>query len=303
MEVPVRRLMVGLGLFILFLGAIPAVAQGQERFASVSVEIWPEYDRPEVLVITGIRLPPAALLPAQMTLRIPSRATLWAVAWVDSSGGLVNAEYTRQVQGEWTQLNISASSSQIQVEYYDVLSKNGSARHIAYLWPGDAAVDAFSAEFQQPIGATDLVLAPAAASSSTNRGMTNYQTGTVQLAAGQIYTLTADYQKQTDDLSVTKLPVETAQSGWLDTIKGVFTNQTLTIAAGVIAGLLLIGGAIGAVSMRRDRKRVASRPRHSGSRGTSRAPVEAIYCSQCGKRARPEDAFCRSCGARLRKHA
>jgi hypothetical protein len=50
-----------------------AAAQANPRFASLSVEIWPEYDRAgAVLVILKAELAPEVKLPAQLQLRLPA---------------------------------------------------------------------------------------------------------------------------------------------------------------------------------------------------------------------------------------
>jgi hypothetical protein len=274
-------------------------AQAPVRFASVIVDVWPEYDRPAVLVIDHLTLDPVMTLPAQVTLRVPAQAEVWAVAVVDASGGRINAAYDRQVQGDWAVLSITANSPRIQVEYYAPLVKDGTARHIEYRWAGDPAVDAVSVNFQQPAGATDLVLAPVAQTSTMDKGLTYYQTAPVGLAVGQTYTLTATYQKQNDDLSVAGLPVVPAQPFGQNTLGKTWINGVMNVVMGALGGLLLIGTLAGLVVWQRSRRRTSSRKRHRGVETAGQAADEVVYCSQCGKRTQPGDVFCRSCGARL----
>lgn len=281
--------------------ALPAAVRAQApiRFSTVTVEIWPEYDRPSVLVIEHLTLDAAAVLPAQVTMRVPAQAQVWAVAVVDASGGRINAPYDRQVQGDWAVLSITANSSSLQVEYYDPLVKNGTSRRIEYQWAGDAAVDSFSVVFQQPAGATDLVLAPAAQTSTVDKGLTYYQTAPVGLTAGQTYSLVASYQKQNDGLSVSSMPVEPAQPFGQNTFGNMWINGVTNVILAALGGLLLVGAVIGVIFWRKNRPKSAAKRRHARPGNAEQGPEKAVHCSQCGKRAQPGDVFCRTCGERL----
>jgi ribosomal protein L32 len=281
--------------------ALPASVRAQApiRFSAVTVDIWPEYDRPSVLVIDHLTLDAAAVLPAQVTLRVPARAQVWAVAVVDASGGRINAPYNLQVQGDWAVLSITANSPSLQIEYYDPLVKNGTSRRIEYQWAGDAAIDSFGVVFQQPAGATDLALAPAAQSSSVDKGLTYYRTAPVALAAGQTYSLVANYQKQNDDLTISSMPVEPAQPFGQNTFGNMWINGVTNVILIGLGGLLVAGAVIGVIFWRRNSPKSAARRRHVRSGNAEQGPEEAVYCSQCGKRAQPGDVFCRTCGERL----
>jgi len=282
--------------------SFPAQAQGEVRLSSVSVEIWPEYDQPAVLVIHHISLSPDTTLPATLDLRVPAQAEVFAVAISDPVNGLVIAPYDRTVQGSWATLTITANSLDVQVEYYDALVKNGSARHIVYEWAGDFAVDSFSVLFQQPVGATDLVTAPALTNSSVGQdGFTYFQLTPQPLAAGQSFTLTADYQKATEALSTTGLPVQPAQPLDASTPGRVTTSSVLPWVLAGVGGALIVVGIVGGLYMWKGgtRRSSASRKRHTQPQPTSE--TGEVYCHQCGKRAQPSDVFCRTCGMRLRK--
>jgi hypothetical protein len=72
------------------LSAFTVLAQDDVSFSKLEIDLWPEYDRPEVLVIYRISLDPAASLPADLTLRIPVDAQVNAVAARQADGGLFN---------------------------------------------------------------------------------------------------------------------------------------------------------------------------------------------------------------------
>ncbi len=59
-------------LLILLCFSFPAQAQQAISFSSVVVDLWPEFDRPEMLVIYHLTLSPSVSLPADVTLQIPA---------------------------------------------------------------------------------------------------------------------------------------------------------------------------------------------------------------------------------------
>jgi hypothetical protein len=283
-------------------GTFPVQAQTDTHLSAVGVEIWPEYDQPSVLVISHISLSPETTLPYSLVLRVPAKAQVFAVAASNTVNGLVNIPYDRIVKGSWATLTITANSHEVQVEYYDDLIKNGDARHITYEWAGDYAVDSFTVSIQQPIDATDVVIAPALAIRNVGQdGLVYYQSAPLSLAAGQSYTLTADYQKATDTLSTTGLPVQPAQPLDSGTSGRVTMSSILPWVLAGIGGALLVVGIVAGFYMWKTgtRRSSPSRKRHV----TQQQVVETddVYCGQCGNRAQPGDVFCRTCGKRLKK--
>jgi hypothetical protein len=291
-------------IFIILLAfwvSFPTRAQTELLLSSVKVDIWPEYDQPAVLVIYHLSLAPATTLPVTLNLRIPAQATVYAVAIADPVNGLLNTPYDRTVQGKWATLSITSNSKEVQVEYYDSLIKNGITRHIVYEWTGDYAVDSFVVALQQPSSATDLITDPTLINSNIGQdGFTYLQSTSQSLAVGQAFTLTADYQKATDTLSTTGLPVQPTQPLNASTPGRETTNSVLWVLV-AIGGTLILVSIVGGLYIWKNRSHQpsSSRKRHPQSQPPSASGD--VYCNQCGKRAQPGDVFCRTCGLRLRK--
>ena len=297
-----RKCFTVLAVLVAFWISFPAQAQSGVRLSSVSVDILPEYDQPAVLVIYHISLSASTTLPATLDLRVPAQAEVFAVAVADPANGLLNAPYERTVQGSLATLTITANSQDVQVEYYDTLVKNGTARQVVYEWLGDYDVDAFTISLQQPLGATDMVTKPALTKSSPGQdGFVYYQSTPQPLAAGQSFTLTSDYQKSTDALSTTGLPVQPTQPLNASTPGRVTMSVVLPWVLAGIGGALIIVGIVGGLYLWKNgtRRSSASHKRHTKPQQASE--TAAVHCQQCGKRAQPGDVFCRTCGMRLRK--
>ena len=299
-----RKVFFAVAILLVLMIASPVQAQIGTSLSSVRIDILPEYDQPKVLVIYHITLPTDITLPVVLNLRVPAEAEVFAVAIVDPvTAKLLNAPYDRSAAGTWASLAITVNARDVQVEFYQPLKKDGNARHIVFEWPGDYAVDAFAVALQQPTGATDLVTDPALETSANSQdGFVYYQSTPQAMEVGQTYVFTADYQKNTDALSTSGLPVQPTQS--LDgNISGRVTMNSLLpwILAG-IGGALIIVGIVGGLYLWKNgtRRSPAIRKRHS-QRQQQTIETGEVYCNQCGKRAQPGDVFCRACGMRLRK--
>ena len=296
-----RKCFAVLAILTALVFSIPAQAQNSLHLTSVSVDIWPEYDQPAVLVIDHITLDPKTTLPATVILVIPASAEVSAVAISTATNSLVNAPYDRAVQGSLATLTITVNSLNVQVEYYDTLVKDGTTRHIVFNWAGSYAVDSFTLILQKPVGATDLVTDPALTQSSVGQdGFTYFQSVPQPLANGQSISLKIDYQKATDILSTTGLPVQSTQPLNATTPGRETTTSILWVLAG-IGAVLIVVGIVGGLYMWKSgtRRSPTSRKRHAPS--TPVNETDPIYCNQCGKRAKPGDVFCRTCGTRIGK--
>jgi len=304
-----------IGFLILFclLGPVTtAGAASNVTIARLQVDIWPEFDRPNVLVIYHITLSPNTSLPATLTLHIPGQTGgPYNLAMKDADGLLYNLEYkTPVVENGLLAITFTTPTPEIQLEYYDpALKRQGNGRSFEYRWSGDYTVQSFIAVVQQPTNATNMQFQPNMGLSNKAADGFNYFTkvvGVVDETSSVFIRLT--YDKPDNSLSSTSQPVQPVQPVTPKTSGRISFMDALPWALGSL-GLVLIGAA----SMwywqslkkrrepgdyRRDRHKPAQSPRPAGTAASSRT---VIYCHQCGRMANPGDVFCRACGARLRQ--
>lgn len=296
------RRLVALILFLTLLVSFQSVlAQGRPSLSSVDVSIWPEYDRPSVLVIYHIVVSDTTNLPATMTFRIPAAAEKPAVVAVGQTLASVtdqNIRYSLQPDGKWIKINIEVTGPAIQLEYYDPsLTKNGEKREFAYTWPGDYPVQAFRVELQQPYDASGMQTDPQLPDAVLRNDLTYYSGSFGPLDADANYRLNLSYNKKSDSLSKSLMPVE-APVVDSNTLGRVSLGTYLPwIIAGV--GVLLITGGVYFYLRGQPRVKPSRRRRHAAVSEPSEG--ETRYCPQCGTRARTGDRFCRTCGTRIRQ--
>jgi len=218
-------------------------AQGQVEFEYLLVSIYPEYDRPEVLVIFQATLPANAPLPEQMSLRIPSDALDFQLAY-PGSNGLYMLPYTTVAEGNWLRINFRPATNEIHWEYYDVhLFKIMQQRNFEFTWPGDYPVKSLSFEVIKPVNASQVKISPNLGSERQgDNGLIYYSAMIGSLEAGSTFLLNLSYQKPDDRLVVspdttrTEQPAVQAGTGqatisnlisWLLSLLGVFLGWVL----------------------------------------------------------------------------
>ncbi len=284
-----------------------ATAQTTLDLANLEVDIWPEYDRPSVLIIYRITLSPDVGLPANVRLRIPAvSGEPNAVAAKQLDGGLYSLAYERQVNGEWAYIDFTATLPDLQVEYYDPqIQRQGNARQYEFLWPGDYNVDSLSVQVQQPVDAYDLRTSPGLGSAVVGQdGLQYFGAEVGALDADQTFDIAVEYIKDTTTLTAESLqvqpsaPVDITTAGWQSQLVAA-----LPWGLGILGVVLIVGGGLWYwQSGRGEEQRAKPRRRRKTSVQTETIlDEEHFYCHQCGKRASSNDRFCRSCGTRLRK--
>jgi len=296
-------------LFAVLVFGQPAAAAEAPQFAALKISLWPEYDRPAVLVMYDITLPSDTTLPVALDIRIPARAgEPNAVAFQEPSGNLVNAEYHYSVDGDWGVISVKAMTPNLHIEYYDpALSKEGSTRRFVFHWPGDFAADAVLLVVQQPATAKDMKITPALGNGAVESdGLTYYRAEIGSLAAGQTFEVSVVYTKGDDTLSRDvlqpqgNLPTQTPAKGEVTWHKVV---PWVVVALGVL--LIVIGVAWYWISSHtvpapQPRSRRRRQPMPPEALADDAPSGEARYCPQCGARAQPGDRYCRVCGTKLR---
>jgi len=282
-------------------------AQVPITLGSLEIQIWPEYDKPSVLVIYQMTLASSTSLPAVVTVRIPQAAgEPYAVTARQLDGELYYIDYTRQESGDWSIISFTTTVSQVQLEYYDPgLTKDGASRHYQYTWPGDLAVSQLTILVQQPAGATEMQISPSLGAGVVGSDNLTYYTQNIgSIPADQNIIITIDYQKSSDILSTENLPVQPSAPIPQSTVPDLNVSSWLPWILGILGAGLIIGGIVWFWHTGRQRPVSQTRRRRSQAgahlaENTVTSAEDTVYCSNCGKRALPGDQYCRSCGTSL----
>jgi len=273
--------------------------QESPRLASLDIDLWPEYDRPAMLVILHAALPEDAALPADLSLRIPATSGgPSAVASTESVGGrLVNLEYETAEEGDSLVLKLTTPDRFVQVEFYDALVTNTADRSYTYVWPGDLAVDELTVRVQEPLGAAGLSVEPDMGTGTLDQDGFAYRSAAMgALESGRTLSISTTYQKSDPRTSLEILNAARESDGgapaWL---------LPVTIAALIVA-------AAGVAVYWRSRRQPEALPLEAGRasrraaarRARARRQTSSGFCTQCGLALREGSRFCSRCGAPAR---
>lgn len=316
-----HRLTIAFLFLITIAVAVPAAAAqtNATQLSTLAVELWPDYDRPAVLVLLTGQLPESAILPATLTIPLPPNADVNAVARFDENGGLLSdVDYTT----ENGRLTLTTPADRFRVEYYAPYKVDGDQYTFTFDWTSDLAIDQMTAVVQQPVAATDFRVSPAPTGSSADRGdgLTYHTLPARAVGAAEPYTIDLSYTVTTPLLSAPSqdLPGASAESsnasatagaGSTAAASGGFNPWWLLAVAGVLAvagGAWYMGHRQGSTSSRAQKPQ-PSRPAKSKPAGskppatiTSKAVAPGRYCHNCGRPAQAVDTFCRHCGTQLK---
>ncbi|MBL8101657.1 MAG: hypothetical protein JNM02_03930, partial [Anaerolineales bacterium] len=241
-----RKLSLVLILGMMFAFPSFVSAQNTITIANMTVQLWPEYDQPSMLVIADFQLDSATALPADVTFTIPQDANLIAVAAVSADGSFLNTPFEGPTDnGESQTFTITINQSTVyRFEYYQPLSFNGDQRIFSYLWDGAYAVTAFNVVVLEPGDVTAFSMTPNYQSVSQQNGSNYYDSGIMQLASGEQFTLNLDYKKTTSALVAPAQGIQPAAPVNEDTPGRVSLNNSLPYVIGGLGVVLIIGGIV-----------------------------------------------------------
>ena len=315
-------------VFILLLsfgvGTVPVHAQSDITLSEMSAAIWPEYDKPGVLVIYNGTLSPDVRLPVEIIFAIPaSIGGPSATAGVDDQGSFRYRQYQMVLQDDELLVSYNLPYRRFQFEYYyDPITGQGQDRLFDFTYRADYAVEAFTFEVQEPTGSVDFSTIPPAGSTVTEGQLPLRVIDIGPLDAGASAGVTVSYRKEGTRLSAEIIGVPTPSSVQFEDAprQGVETQTLIIIVAVAAIILTIVGLAIWSRSRQRAfRSRQVRRhtARKSGTKPaaqppqrlkrervaqhTDSAPVTG-YCHQCGRALKKDETFCPGCGTRRKEN-
>lgn len=289
---------------LLLLHILPTTTRAQQavdRLQWVTLDLWPDYDRPSVLVLVTGALPDDAPTPAQVTLPLPDQATINAVARISGDNQMVDdIEFT---VGD-DSLTLVTPDRRFRVEYYIPYEQDGLRREFQFTWQADLPVAEVDASVQEPLAAASLETTPETDSVlEGNDGLQYHNLPVRSVAAGEPYTVEVVYTMNSNELTAAAAEqagaaaTSPADPGAAGDEAGAGLNWPVVLAAaGGLLVLLAIGWQLFGQRLTVGRRAVPRKPRPTRSEKSG----PARFCHNCGTRAQPGDRFCRECGTRLK---
>jgi hypothetical protein len=286
---------------------------------SLAVDIWPDYDRPSVLILLTGFLPANTPLPATITVPVPEDIDLNAVARITDEGDLfADITFDESVNG---QVTLTTPDPRFRIEYYMPYNLDGNERTFTFDWQADVDVTELLVSVQQPVAAEDLTTDPAEFSVTTRQdGFQYHNLSPIEVPAGDSFSIQVSYSRAVTQLSAELLQpavdIDTTTNSQPETPTGTQLNlTTILLASGGVAVLavgawMIFGERLVAARRAPARSRSASVPTRPKAPQPEReqrqetadspSPTFVQFCHRCGQKSDPDDRFCRSCGTRLK---
>ena len=287
-----------LALFVLLTPLSLSAQATVTEIDSLAIEIWPDYDRPSVLILlTGI-LPTDTTLPVTLTIPLPEDADVNAVAHITAEGTLTDQDIDYSISGN--ELTLTSPSPNFRVEFYMPYIADGLEREFTFTWEGETAVNNLTTVIQQPLAATKITTTPAASSTSTgNNGLTYHNLPVQSPTAGESFTVSAAYTMNSDSLT-RDLQNETAvntQPSSTITSQPIDTGIDWPILFAVLGFILILFAVIWQLLVHQKKNNQPRKPQKIQPAST----IKGKYCHHCGIPLQPDDKFCRECGTAVKK--
>lgn len=298
---------------------LPVQAQAPVRLDEMSVALWPEYDRPGVLVIYSGTLAEDVPLPVTITFAIPaSVGTPSATAGVDDLGSFRYRKYELRTQGDRVLVSYSLPYRRFQMEYYiDLLAGQGNDREFAFTYQADYPVRDFRFEVQEPLGASGFQTEPAAGRVVTEAQLPLHLIPIGALEQGQSASVTVRYHREERRLSAEILGIPTPgpaefedvprAGGGISTTTAIILGGAL-VAVGLALGLWMWARSRAPAGASRQARRYAERrkagrgvkePLSRPAAAPKPKPSDVVgYCHQCGRPLKRDEIYCPNCGTR-----
>jgi len=260
---------------------------------NLAIFLWPDYDRPSVLVMLTGTLGADTPLPAVVTVPFPADAQLNAVARIDFRERMLDdIAYTT---GAGT-LTLTTPDPRFQVEYYLPYRIEDGEHVFSFTWLADLSVARLEAAVQRPTAAASLLTEPTASQVLKGQdGLIYHRLPTQAVPGGQPFSLKVRYPMASTQLSAER---RGGEAGAATAPSPESPESAPTTPFGWPAILAVIGvGLVSALVTWQLARRRSQPAAHSTAEGEE--PAARHYCHACGRPVAQEDRFCSECGADL----
>lgn len=278
-----------------------AVGQAEPGIAALTVDIWPEFDDPRVLVIYDGLLAEDAQLPRDFKFVVPAGAQVHMAGGIAPDGGHLHAEFdTRLREDGLVEVSYTLRVPHAYMEFYYDPFEDGDERRFTYPVVSSLEIDSLMVRVQEPLRSEGFQLDPAAEEAvRDNRGL-DY--GVIRLAglpAGTVTPVTVSYRKTDREPSMARQQTPPSDQGGSAPSSGPSSSfpwgRAWTWVLGIVGA-----GSISVGVYKLFGSRVAGPKGSSGGGADPGSSPAARFCTECGHPSKPEHRYCGRCGHSLR---
>lgn len=293
-----------MGLALVCFQYAPAVlADSNDRLANLQINVWPEYDDARVLVMYDGEVGDATNLPQEISVLIPSTASLSATAYVDPSGSFINvpdAPTTQDAGDGFTRVTVKLPAPKFHLEYYYNPLQGSPDKTMEFVYKAAQPTGNVQIEIQQPLKADKFATDPATPVKTTDaHNFTFYVFNYASLDAGQEQRVKIRYTKTDPNPSVASIP--TPASAPAAAAVASPSSSIMSLLPPVLIAVALALAALGGFALwSRGRNAMEPEPAPVEPQRRSRRGGSTGFCVQCGRALAADDNFCPRCGTKRR---
>ena len=276
-------------------------AESNPAVASLRILVWPEYDDPRVLVQYEGELTEKTGFPRDLTLFVPAGASIYATAYADDGGNLINTEPAKlqEAADGFARMTVKLPTARFHFEYYYNPLPATADKTMEFVYKAAQATGRVRLEIQQPLKAEKFTTdPPAATQTSGNHDFKYHLFDYPAMNADQVLRVKVQYTKTDPNPSVVNVAQTLPQTA---NAPAAESSNPLNVLPYVIGAAALAMGALAFFAWYSRRQPVMhTAPAHSRPRRKWRQHSSAYFCPKCGNELDEDDNFCAVCGAKRR---
>jgi hypothetical protein len=297
-----------IGLALLSLRYAPAaMADSNDRLASLQINVWPEYDDARVLVMYDGAVADTANLPRDISLFIPSTASLNAAAYVDGNGTFITIPGTPATQDTgdgFLRVTIKLPAPKFHLEYYYNPLEGSPDKSMEFVYKAAQPAENVQLDIQQPLKSDKFATDPVTQVKTTDpHNFTFYVFNYATMDTGQTQRVKVSYTKADPSPSIASIPQPASAPA--DTQLPLPANSLLpSVLIAAALALMALGGfawwSRGRNAMETAAAEVDAPRRRHGRQSAHSNALRTGFCVQCGRGLEADAVFCPRCGTRKR---
>ncbi|MCH7819912.1 MAG: zinc ribbon domain-containing protein [Candidatus Marinimicrobia bacterium] len=264
--------------------------------SSLKIDLWPEYDKPMVLVMIDGWIAESVELPIEVRLSVMEGGSVHMGCSITPAGGHIHESFKEGTDGDGNYVTFVLRERQFHLEYYYNSFRDTPFRKFDYYFKSPFNISNVQVEIKEPLGSTGFILNPPSKFPMKNRsGITIHSLNIGEVKIGEEIIISAEYSK--NDL----IPSNKRVNKFSSTVD---TYKFLTILFGSILFILLGYAAFrwSSAPSNTDKKHKKKSKKHKNrqpimSKSTDQNRIN--FCFQCGNELKSPFHYCGVCGTKI----
>ena len=266
--------------------------------AELTVDIWPEFDDPRVLVIYDGMLAAGVDTPREFSFIVPADAKVHMAGGIAPDGSHVHADFDTRLRADGLmEVSYTLQVPRVYMEFYYDPFTSGDQRRFTYPVVSDLEIDSLMVRVQEPFRAVEFELEPAATDAvQDTRGLSYGLVHFTGVPAETVTPVMVSYRKADRQPSVARPTAPSSSQGAGPREPAPFPwGRVRSWVLGTLAAMFF------AVGLYKLSVTTGSRGAHGAGTAARAGSAPGLrFCSECGQPVESSHKYCGECGRPLR---